>query len=118
MHSGLNYRCPYGEVVSGMYNSDWFNSAEKLVIPFFAGLSALLVVLMATLAAPDKKCGITKVVFAIGLIIAVIFAVNLDTWAAFVVAFGSGLVTSFLVCRRQRTNARLQIATADPQKLR
>lgn len=102
VHSELNNFCPYGEVVSGMCSSAWFSRAEKVVIPLFVGLSALLVILMATLAAPARKCGIAKVAFAIGLIVAMILAVNLGMWAEFVAAFGSGLVASFWVCRRQR----------------
>ena len=101
-HSGLNDRCPYGEVVSGMCDSTWFNRAEKIVIPFFVGLSAVLVVLMATLAAPTKKCSVAKVAFAVGLIIAAALAFGIGEWSEFIVACGAGLATSFLVCRRQR----------------
>lgn len=65
-----------------------------------ASLSAVLVVLIATIVAPDHKVVVARLTYAAGFVVAVILAVPLSLWVAFAGAALAGLATLALIERR------------------
>ena len=66
--SFLDNFCPAEQIISGMCTAKWYLRTEDIIIPFTAGLIAVLVVLLPTLIAPAHRHKIAVLAFIAGAI--------------------------------------------------
>lgn len=67
-----------------------------------ASLAAVLVMLSATIVAPDRKRRTAKITYVIGFAIALILGILSTFWGAFIGSALTGLATLTLIQRRKR----------------
>lgn len=111
VHGIVDSFCPPELVVSGFCEASWFPAAEQAVICFGVALSAFLVVLTAALVAPAHRVLVSKAALAIGTVVAIIVAVETDTYIELAAAVLAGiigvLVVATVVKRRHRTTSHM-----------
>ncbi len=65
----LESLCPPEMMVSGCCMAEWFDPARSILEHFFAGLSALAVVLASTMVAPEKNKLVARIAFIAGTVV-------------------------------------------------
>ena len=97
LHSLATSLCPDALLVSGMCTAGWFEWLEQGIFAFTAALAAFLVVWLAVLCCPSTgpgtKARVAAIAFALGALVAIVFAAKLHIWLAPLAALISGLVT-------------------------
>ena len=99
------YFCPPENQVSGMCTHSVANVAESALVVFGAGLSAVLVILAAAVTAPAYKAKIAAGTLFLGLCVALWAYLQTGLLLAFLGAVTAGIITFFLVLRKNRWRA-------------
>jgi hypothetical protein len=99
------YFCPESEMISDTCVAPWFRVVEAGIFCFSTALSAVFVITAAVLVAPAAKALIAWLAFAIGSIVALIFALGTWAWGMFASAVIAGLFTAFILARFQKRAA-------------
>jgi hypothetical protein len=94
--------CPADEMISGTCVAPWFRLVESGIFCFSTALSAVFVVAAAVLVAPAEKLLIAWLAFAIGSIVAFVFALETWAWGMFASAVIAGLFTAAILARFQK----------------
>lgn len=89
--------CPPELVVSGFCEASWYPAAEQIVICFGVALSAFLVVLTAAGIAPTHRVFVSKATLGIGTVIAILFAVETESYFALAAAILAGTLAVLVV---------------------
>lgn len=98
--------CPPAEMVSGACGNLGVIRTLRAVIVLFAALSAVAVVLAATVTAPARKLLVAWGTFAIGSEIAILMAIEVQSPLEGAAAVAAGLLTALWLTRRSRRSAR------------
>lgn len=99
LYSVANYFCPPELMISGRCHASWYSPVIDGVIIFGASLSAILVILLSVLVAPNKRKLVAKIIYSAGLIIAIYAVYETSAWGAFAGAMLSGTLFIFLLLR-------------------
>ncbi len=106
-HGIVDSFCPPELVVSGFCEASWFPAAEQAVICFGVALSAFLVVLTAALVAPTHRVLASKAALVVGTVVAIIFAVETDTYFELAAAVLAGILGVLVVATVVKRGHRL-----------
>ena len=98
----IYYFCPIEYQVSGTCQHDAAVIAENVLIALGAGLSAVLVVLLATITAPAYKSQVAAAALCLGLGVAVWAYLETYALGAFLSACMAGTVTFLLILKKNR----------------
>jgi hypothetical protein len=115
--SAMNDWCPFGEVVSDMCYGPFIHYATESIILGVAGLSAFVVVFVASKAAPNFKLVVAVGAFACGGAIAAFLAVRLEAWLELTAALAAGSVGVVRQYARRQRNKRAQLAARPDRPL-
>ena len=70
----LENMCPESQMVSGMCIAPWRPYAEEAFFSLSAAVAAASIVLTASLTAPSGRRRVASITYAIGLLVAIVFA--------------------------------------------
>lgn len=89
--------CPPELVVSGMCTASWYPAAERTVICFGVGLSALFVIVTAAAVSPTHKIFVSRLALGVGCVVAGIMGVMASAYLELIAAILAGICALFLV---------------------
>ena len=72
----LDSMCPPDKIVSGMCQADWYEPAFDALVAVFAGISAVVVVLVPALIAPTHRLRMAWVAYGVGAAFAICSALG------------------------------------------
>ena len=92
--------CPPDKMVSGLCGASWYAPAEDLLICFFAGIAAALIVALTTFVAPSRKVTVAFVVLLLGSLFAVVMGSQVQAYGPMISAVFAGTLAALLLRRR------------------
>ena len=98
-HSGAQRLCPTEEMISGLCVARWYPYAERAIMLLAVALSAFLVVVCASLAAPSHRVRVAWAAYAAGVIAAADFLMETGAAAEFTAAMVAGWLSVLCVSR-------------------
>ncbi len=96
--------CPEHLIVSGECIAKWYNLLVDAMILVGAGLSAVLTILFAVIAAPNKKYIVSQIIFISGAIVATVILMSSVSWGPYLWAITFGLITLIQVKKHVEGN--------------
>ena len=98
-HSSAQRLCPPEAIVSGLCVAWWYPSVERTIMLLAVALSAVLVVVCASLAAPSHRVRVAWAAYAAGVIAAADFLMETGAAAEFTAAMVAGWLSVLCVSR-------------------
>jgi hypothetical protein len=89
---GLEQLCPADQMVSGQCTATWYDHASYAAICFGAALAAALILGGCTIVAPSHRTWIAGITFVLGVLVAIIFAMETHFYLALAAAIVSGIL--------------------------
>ena len=93
--------CADEQMISGRCIAPWYVNLKEAGIIFLAGLSAIIVVLVAYHLAPARKRTTAIIAFLIGSAAATYVVIDTGSWFEYAAAITGGLLTTLLVTRKK-----------------
>jgi len=100
LHSAIDTFCPPEYLVSGMCTWKWTFLVQNVLIVAGASVSAIVIILVATLTAPSHKARTAVFVYLAGLSTAIWMYLETDALGAFIGASCFGLLATWIAFRR------------------
>jgi len=97
----LNSLCPTARI-SESCSAPYMQMASDIIFVIFPGFAAILVVLLPTLMAPNKKAIIAVTAFTIGSLVAIFFAINTKAWTTLCFTLLCGAISVYCVFYKLR----------------
>ncbi len=91
--------CPPAALMSNFCTASWYPPTEHGLIVFSAGLSAFAVVFVASITAPAARVRVACGVYAFGIAVAVVMAMETRAFTELAAAALAGLVAIVVVAR-------------------
>ena len=101
LHSAVDTFCPTEYLVSGMCTWKWAFLIQDALVVAGASISAIVVILVATLTAPSHEARTAVIVYIGGLSTAIWMYTQTDAIGAFTGAACFGLLATWIVYRRR-----------------
>ena len=98
--SALESLCPESQMVSGMCIAPWRPSVDEVSFAFSAAVAAVNVVLAASLTAPRARRRVASITYAIGLLVAIAFALVISDPYPLAAAAAAGALAVRWIRRR------------------